>query len=99
MKDSQGTERPQARGGEARTEEKATLQIAGWRSQQGTRLSTACPGNGSALRAMGDVAELYSERQHHQQCLKKKNPSLVASGEQIACARFFGEKRDGEDLC
>lgn len=61
--------------GEVRTEEedRATLQTAGWRSQCGAVLSTAYPGMGSTLSAMGDVAELYSEGQHYQTCLKK-NP-------------------------
>lgn len=48
---------------------------------------------------MGDSAELYLEGQHYQTCFKKKIPYLVAGGEQIARAGFFGEKRDGKELC
>lgn len=104
MKNSKGTEKAQAKvngQGEVRTEEedRATLPTAGWRGQWGTVLSTAYPGIGWTLSAMGDSAELYLEGQHYQTCFKKKIPYLVAGGEQIARAGFFGEKRDGKELC
>lgn len=82
MKNSKGTEKAQAKvngQGEVRIEEedRATLPTAGWRGQWGTVLSTAYPGIGWTLSAMGDSAELYLEGQHYQTCFKKKSLILL----------------------